>query len=275
MEAVVANSRYYPDIYPERLRKKVNICSQHDWCPADHKYKCKGLPLQIQRSGFDSRSYQIFWEVVVLERGPLSLVSTTKELLERKNSVSDLESREYGCRDLSRWPHGTLYPQKLAITSPTSGGRSVGIVRSRTQATEFSLVFVVRIPSIVFQRVKRDGMTPTAPQIVISPFASSIGDARGYLHALGTIRAFPRRCYAVSPVCVTQVVRPGYGVHTGKERARERERRRTCGTRIKPSYAAPLPHSKACYYNRHSKANKNEPPLISFPFECITTESLH
>ena len=29
-----------------------------------------------------------------------------------------------------------LYPQKLALTSPTSGGRSVGIVRSRTKATE-------------------------------------------------------------------------------------------------------------------------------------------
>jgi hypothetical protein len=33
---------------------------------------------------------------------------------------------------------GTLYPHKLAITSPTSGGRSVGIVRSRTQTMEFS-----------------------------------------------------------------------------------------------------------------------------------------
>ena len=35
-----------------------------------------------------------------------------------------------------------LYPQKLALTSPTGGGRSVGIVRSRTKATEFSLVGV-------------------------------------------------------------------------------------------------------------------------------------
>jgi hypothetical protein len=35
------------------------------------------------------------------------------------------------------------YPQKLAITSPTSGGRSVGIVRSRTQAMEFVCLFVV------------------------------------------------------------------------------------------------------------------------------------
>jgi hypothetical protein len=40
--------------------------------------------LQIQRSGFDSRCYQIFWEVVGLERGPLSFVSTTEELLGRK-----------------------------------------------------------------------------------------------------------------------------------------------------------------------------------------------
>jgi len=33
-----------------------------------------------------------------------------------------------------------LYPQKLALTSPTGGSRSVGIVRVRTKATEFSLV---------------------------------------------------------------------------------------------------------------------------------------
>jgi len=33
-----------------------------------------------------------------------------------------------------------LYLQKLALTSPTGGGRSVGIVRVRTKTTEFSLV---------------------------------------------------------------------------------------------------------------------------------------
>ena len=32
-----------------------------------------------------------------------------------------------------------LYPQKLALTSPTGGGRSVGIVRVRTKATEICL----------------------------------------------------------------------------------------------------------------------------------------
>jgi hypothetical protein len=35
-----------------------------------------------------------------------------------------------------------LYSKKLALISPTSGGRSVGIACSRTQATEFSLVFI-------------------------------------------------------------------------------------------------------------------------------------
>jgi hypothetical protein len=69
---------------------------------------------------------------VGLERGTLSLVSTTEELLGIKSSGSCLENLEYGHRDPPRWPLGTLYPQKLALTSPTSGGRSVGTDRSRT-----------------------------------------------------------------------------------------------------------------------------------------------
>ena len=34
-----------------------------------------------------------------------------------------------------------LYPQKLALTSPTGGGRSVGIVRSRIKATELFMLW--------------------------------------------------------------------------------------------------------------------------------------
>jgi hypothetical protein len=41
-------------------------------------------------------------EVVGLEWGPLSLVSTIEELLGRNSSGSGLESREYGLRDPSR-----------------------------------------------------------------------------------------------------------------------------------------------------------------------------
>jgi hypothetical protein len=96
--------------------------------------------LHIQRSGIDSRRYHISWEVVGLERGAFSLVNTIEELLGRKSSGFDLESREYGLGDSPRWPRGTLSPQKLALTSLTNVGRSVGIVRSHTQATEFRFV---------------------------------------------------------------------------------------------------------------------------------------
>jgi hypothetical protein len=53
-------------------------------------------------SGFDSRQWQIFWEVVGLERGLLSLVSSTNELFGRKRSGSGLENSEYGHKDPSR-----------------------------------------------------------------------------------------------------------------------------------------------------------------------------
>jgi hypothetical protein len=35
-----------------------------------------------------------------------------------------------------RLPRDTLYPQWLALTWPTSGGSSMGVVRSRTKATD-------------------------------------------------------------------------------------------------------------------------------------------
>jgi hypothetical protein len=47
--------------------------------------------LQIQRSGFVSRCYKFFREVVGLEWGTPSLVSTIEELLGRKSSGSGLE----------------------------------------------------------------------------------------------------------------------------------------------------------------------------------------
>jgi hypothetical protein len=75
---------------------------------------------------------------VGLERGPLSLVSKIEELLERESRGSGLEIREYGRRDPLRWLRDTLYPQKLVLISQTSVGRSVGTLRSRTQATDLS-----------------------------------------------------------------------------------------------------------------------------------------
>jgi hypothetical protein len=92
--------------------------------------------LQIQRSGFDSRRYQIFfWEVVGLERGPLSLVMIIEEIFQG-NSGSGLETRKLTTVGESlRWPHYTLYPLKLVLTSPTSGGRSVGRYSSHADSS--------------------------------------------------------------------------------------------------------------------------------------------
>jgi hypothetical protein len=88
--------------------------------------------LQIQKSWCLSRRYQIFWDVVDLQRGPLSLVSTIEKLLERKISGSGLGNWDYDHAD-----HATpLHLQKLALTSPTSGGRLVDKFRSQTKATE-------------------------------------------------------------------------------------------------------------------------------------------
>jgi hypothetical protein len=98
-----------------------------------------------RRPGFDSRSYQIFWDVVGLERGPLSLVRIIEELLEWKSSGPGQENRINGRRDPLRWPSDTLYPQKLALTSPTSGDGSVSIVRLRTKSRGVCFLFVLLI----------------------------------------------------------------------------------------------------------------------------------
>jgi hypothetical protein len=65
--------------------------------------------------------------------GPLSLVRIIEELLEWKSSGPGQENQINDRRDPLRWPRDTLYPQQLALTSPTSGDLSVGIVRLRTK----------------------------------------------------------------------------------------------------------------------------------------------
>jgi hypothetical protein len=112
---------------------KVHFLSHSHVFPYPHPDRLVIL-FTRQRTGFDSRRYHIFWDVVGLERGPFSLMSTIEELLGRKSRGSGLENREYCRRDPLRWPRGTLCLQRLALISLTIGCRSVRIVRSRTKA---------------------------------------------------------------------------------------------------------------------------------------------
>jgi hypothetical protein len=67
-------------------------------------------------------------------------MSTIQELLERKSIGSGLEILEY-CLGILRADYATpLYPQKLVLTSPTSGGHLVGIARGLRPR---SLLFVM------------------------------------------------------------------------------------------------------------------------------------
>jgi hypothetical protein len=78
--------------------------------------------------------------------GPLIHVSTIEELLDRKSSGSCLENREYGRKDHVRLLRDTpLSPQKLALISPTSSGRSVGTISSRTKATELLVALSIHV----------------------------------------------------------------------------------------------------------------------------------
>jgi hypothetical protein len=75
---------------------------------------------------------------VGLERVSLSLVSIIGELLERKNSGSGLKIQDHGLRNPSRLLRNTALSVK-AGTNFADKRRSVGLVRSRTQAMEFVL----------------------------------------------------------------------------------------------------------------------------------------
>jgi hypothetical protein len=88
---------------------------------------------------------------VDLERGPLGLVSTIEELLGRKIVVPVWET-EITAIGILHADHATpLYPEKLALTLLTSGDRSVGIVRSRSKATELFLLLLVVVINFFYK----------------------------------------------------------------------------------------------------------------------------
>ena len=103
-------------------------------------YRYRGL-------GFDSRRCQIFLSSSGSGTGFYSASWASwgqlRSYLNKKSSGSRSRKQRLTAVGTRCADHVTpLYPQKLALNSPTGGGRSVGIVRSRTKATEFSFSFL-------------------------------------------------------------------------------------------------------------------------------------
>ena len=100
----------------------------------DHTDRLCGLVVRVsgyryRGPGFDPRRYQIFWVVVGLERGPLSLVRSNWGATWIKNSGFRFRKQRLTAVGTRCANHVTpLYPQKLALTSPTGGGRFVGMI---------------------------------------------------------------------------------------------------------------------------------------------------
>jgi hypothetical protein len=101
---------------------ELYMCLSHGCCPATCLHASFSLSvvclaerfcgLMVRVSGQRFRcpgsipGNTIFFEKWWVWR-PLSFVSATEELLERKSNGSRLEIREYGRRDSSRWPRDT------------------------------------------------------------------------------------------------------------------------------------------------------------------------
>jgi hypothetical protein len=89
---------------------------------------------------------------VNLERGPLSLVSTIEELFEGKVVTPVQKSENTAVRIRNVDYVAPSIHKTLKLTSPTSGGRSVDIVRSRTETTE--LIFFLL--ETYYEKIKKN-----------------------------------------------------------------------------------------------------------------------
>ena len=136
------------NLYCLRVKLKCQ-CLQHvnikSTRVSGYRYRCPG---------FDPWRYQIFWVVVGLE--PVHSASWAswgqlRSYLNEKSSGSRSRKQRLTVVGSRCADHVTpLYPQKLALTSPTGGGRSVGIVRVRTKATEFVCFVSVTLCNYIY-----------------------------------------------------------------------------------------------------------------------------
>jgi hypothetical protein len=105
------------------------------WFPINHRLTLLAFPPITT----------VIWMFILTEQNLISTMSNVCFLAVTSTVTPDysfrpsvscvrLESREYDHRNPSRWPRGTLYPQKLALTSATSSA-SLGRYNSLTDSS--------------------------------------------------------------------------------------------------------------------------------------------
>jgi hypothetical protein len=113
-------------------------------------------------------------------------VSTIEELLGRNNRGSDLKKNENTAVGVRCTDHATpLYQQMLGLTSLTSGGSSVGIVRSRTKTTEFSFSYFF----LDYKELPESSSVFILKNLEGRRLDNSVGTAYGY--GLDNLRSIP------------------------------------------------------------------------------------
>jgi hypothetical protein len=87
-------------------------------------------------------------------------------------------------------------PHKLALTSPTSGGRSVSIVRSRTQTTE-SFFYALKHRCIFGNFMLPNWVRDEVYSTPVSQHCVDVGNISSILKKGGRVRLVPSPIYAV------------------------------------------------------------------------------
>jgi hypothetical protein len=129
----------FTSLYLESCDFAMDSTKEHHQILCISRKECHGEPGNDQTSvpGKEHEPYRGVWTECSFQGTPQKAreVKSTFFFTKTNMTIAGLENREYDHKDPSRWPRGTLCPQTFSLTSPTSGGRSVGIVHSRTQAT--------------------------------------------------------------------------------------------------------------------------------------------
>jgi hypothetical protein len=118
-----------------------------------------------------------------LKRGPLSVVRIIEKLFERKVAASVWKTRLRPWGSTAHTTRHPLYPLNLALTSPTSRCRSVGIVQSRIKATELLVIMYSHRFTMMYllEHCQNLKSVPSEEYVIHSELISWITDTPKYV----------------------------------------------------------------------------------------------